>query len=80
MQIVELHGSASILEYRNNVKLRRTQFHMKDTGNSSSRKLRYVIYYTLYRMDPQNTHYKISVSAKMSTIENLFLLSYIFPP
>ena len=26
---------------------------MKDMGKSSSRKLRHVIYYTLYRMDPQ---------------------------
>jgi len=41
--------------------LRRTQFHMKDTGKSSSRKLRRVIYYTLYRMDPQKTHYKNSL-------------------
>ncbi len=28
----------------------------KDTGKSSSRTLRRVIYYTLYRMDPQKTH------------------------
>ncbi len=48
---------------KKNVKLRRKQFHMKDTGKSSSRKLRHVIYYTLYRMDPQKTHYKISFSA-----------------
>ena len=39
-----------------NVKLRQNEFHMKDTGKSSSRKLRYVIYYTLYRVDPQKTH------------------------
>ena len=51
-----VHGSASILEHRKNVKLRQKQFHTKDTGKSSSRKLRYVIYYTLYRMDPQKTH------------------------
>ena len=43
---------------------------MKDTGKSSSRKLRYAIYYTLYRMDPQKTRYKISLSAKMANIEN----------
>ena len=36
-----------------NVKLRQKQFHTKDTGKSSSRKLRYVTYYTLYTMDPQ---------------------------
>ena len=57
------HGSASILEHGKNVKLRQNQFHMKDTGKSSSRKLRRVICYTLYRMDPQKTHYKISFSA-----------------
>ncbi len=52
---------------------------MKDTGKSSSRKLRRVVYYLLYRMDPQKTHYKICFSAKMSTIENsLFFLIY-FP-
>ena len=39
---------------------------MKDTGKSSSRKLRRVIYYILYRMDPQKTQYKISFSAKIS--------------
>ena len=33
---------------------------MKDTGKSSSRQLRRVIYYTLYKMDPQKAHYKIS--------------------
>ena len=31
--------------------------YIKDTGKSSSRKLRRVIYYTLYRMDPQKTGY-----------------------
>ena len=39
-------------------------------GKSSSRKSRRVIYYTLYRMDPPKTHYKISFSAKISNIEN----------
>ncbi len=29
---------------------------IKDMGKSSSRKLRRVIYYTLYRMDPQKAH------------------------
>ncbi len=29
---------------------------IKDTGKSSSRKLRRAIYYTLYRMDPQKTN------------------------
>ena len=38
------------------VKLRQKQLHIKYTGRSSSRKLRRVIYYTLYRMDPQKTH------------------------
>ncbi len=55
---------------KKNVKLRHKQSHMKDTGKSSSRKLRRAIYYILYRMVPQITHYKISFSAKMSKIEN----------
>ncbi len=50
-------------EVPKNIKLRQKQSHMKDMGKSSSRKLRYVIYYTLYRMDPQKTHYKNSCSA-----------------
>ncbi len=44
---------------------------MKDMGKYYSRKLRYDIYYTLYRMDPKKTHYKISFSANISNIENL---------
>ncbi len=43
---------------------------MKDTGKSSSRKLRRVIYYTLYRMDPQTTQYKNSCSATFIKIPN----------
>jgi len=66
-------------EVPKNVKLRRKQFHMKDTGKPSSRKLRRVVYYLLYRMDPQKTHYKISFSAKMSKIENSFFFLYISP-
>ncbi len=48
-------------------------------GKSSSRKLRRAIYYMLYRMDPQKTHYKISCSAKTSNIKkrNVFCL---YPP
>ncbi len=79
----KLHGLASILEYQKNIKLRRKQFHMKDTGKSSSRKLRHVIYYTLYRMDPQKTQYKISFSATFLKIQNFRKLgknSYKFPP
>ena len=66
-----------------NVKLRRKRFHMKDTGKSSSRKLRHVIYYTLYRMDPQKTPYKISFSAKFIKIQKNRKFGenpYIFPP
>ncbi len=44
---------------------------MKGTGKSSSRKLRRVVYYLLYRMDPQKTHYKISFSAKRY-IKNIY--------
>ena len=35
-------------------------------GESSSRKLRRAIYYTLYRMDLQKTHYNIYFCATMS--------------
>ena len=66
-------------EVPKNIKLRQKQFHMKDTGKSSSRKLRRVIYYLLYRMDPQKTHYKISFSAKMPNIENSDFFLYISP-
>ncbi len=55
-QMFKLQGIASILKYQKHLKLLQKQFQMKDTGKSSSRKLRYVIYYTLYRMDPQKTH------------------------
>ena len=79
-RIFELHGSASILEYRKNIKLRRKRSRMKDTGKSSCRKLRRVVYYLLYRMDAQKTHYKISFSAKISKIENSDFFSIYFPP
>ena len=67
-------------EVPKNIKLRQKQFHMNDTGKSSSRKLRRVIYYTLYRMDPQNAHYKISFSPKMSNIEIWGKNRIYFPP
>jgi len=51
---------------------------MKYRGKSSSRQLRYIIYYTLYRMDPQKTHYKISCSAQMSQIKK-HIFVYISP-
>ena len=62
------------------VKLRQKHVSVKDIGKSSSRKLRRAIYYILYRMDPQKTHYKNSFSAKISKIifsENVRLY---FPP
>ncbi len=62
-----------------NIKLRRKRFHMKDTGKSSSRKLRRDVYYILYRMDPQKTHYKISCSATISNIQH-FGFFFRFPP
>ena len=52
---------------------------MRDTGKSSSRKLRRVVQYLLYRMDPQKTHYKISFSTKMSKIQNSVFF-FNFPP
>ena len=51
-----LGGSVRIWEYTKNVKLLQKQIHIKDIGKSSSRKLRWAIYYTLYRMDPQKTY------------------------
>ncbi len=54
---------------------------MKDAGKSSSRKLRRVIYYLLYRMDPQKTHYKISLFLqKYRRIPNYRFCVFIFPP
>ncbi len=53
---------------------------MKDSEKSSSRKLRRVIYYLLYRMDPQKTHYKTSFSTKMSNIQNFDFFLFRFPP
>ena len=54
-----------------NVKLRQKQFDITDIGKSSSRKLRRVIYYSLYRMDPQKTHWKNRVCAKITNTQNL---------
>ncbi len=53
---------------------------MKDTGKSSSRKLRRVIYYILYRMDPQKTHYKNSFSANIFKIKFFEIVRLYFPP
>ena len=78
-QNFNLHGPASILKYPKSIKLRQTQFHMKDTGKSSSRKLRYIIYYTLCRIDAQKIHYKISCSAKIPKIKHFDLFVYISP-
>ncbi len=52
-QIFKLHGPTSILEYQNHLRLRQNSFHIKHIGKSSSKKLRRVIYYTLYRIDPR---------------------------
>ncbi len=56
---------------------------INDTGISSSRKLRRVIYYTLYRMDPRKAHYKISFSATFINIHKFLKLggkSVYIPP
>ncbi len=37
-------------------KVATNEFHIKDTGTSSSRKLCRAIYHTLYRMDAKKTH------------------------
>ena len=46
-------GISSIWEHKKNAKLVQNQVYIKYIGKSSSRKLRWVIYYTLYIMDPQ---------------------------
>ena len=63
-----------------NIKLRRTRSHMKDTAKSSSGKFCRVVYYLVYRTDPQKTHYKISFSAKISTTDNSVFFSIKSPP
>ena len=63
-----------------NVKLRQKQFHMKDTGKSSSRKLRRVIYYTLYRMDPQNTYNKLCFAQQYQKSETCKKCPIYSPP
>ena len=80
LQIFKLHSPASILEYQKHVKLRQKQLHMKDVGKSSSRKLRYVIYQTLYRMDPQKTYQKKSCCANILIIRKLGKKSRSIPP
>ncbi len=54
-RIWKLHGPASIWEHNKKHKVA-TKSHIEDMGESSSRKLRRAIYYSLYRMDPQKTH------------------------
>ena len=63
-----------------NVKLRHTHFHINDAGNSSSRKLRRDMYYTLYRVDPQKTHQKIDFCANTSKTRKLGGKSRSIPP
>ena len=54
--IWKLHGSASIWEHQQNIKLWQKHFYINDSRKSSSRKLRWAIYYTSYRMDLQQTY------------------------
>ena len=65
-KIRKLHGPASVWEHQHNVKLLHNQFYIKYIGKSSSRKLRGVIYYTLYRMDPQKTYYNTYICTTIS--------------
>ena len=44
------------------------------------KRVRRVVYYLLYKMDPKKTHYKISFSTKISKIQNSGFFLYIFPP
>ncbi len=62
-----------------NVKLGQNQLYITYIGESSSRKLRRAIYYTLYRMDPQKACKKTVFAQKCQTSENL-KMPYIFPP
>ena len=78
----KLHGPASIWEHEKNVKLRRKQFHMKDMGKSSPRKLRRAIYYTLHRTDPKKRNINIVFlqhSSKFKIFENWGKHVYIPP-
>ena len=79
LHIFKLHGTASILKHQKHVKLLQKHVHMKDMGKSSSRKLRYVIYYTLYRMDAQKTHNNLFF-CKNNNIRNLDFSRIYFPP
>ena len=55
-ELVQITRPGVHFEVPKNIQLRQKHFHMKDTGKSSSRKLRRAIYHTLYRMDPQKIH------------------------
>ncbi len=61
-------------------KVATNQIHIKYIGKSSSRKLRRVILYTLYRMDPQKTHYKNICCATILKIRKLEKQKPIYSP
>ncbi len=50
-KVWKLHGPASTWEHQK-------QINIKHIGKSASRKLRWAIYYTVYRTDPKQTHNK----------------------
>ncbi len=71
LQIFKLHGPASIWEYQKHVKLLQSQCYIAYIGKASSGKLRWVISYTLYRMDPQTTYKKtLTVGQRPQTSES----------
>ncbi len=54
----------------------------KHIGNSSSRKLRWVIYYTLYRMDPQkqtNVYFAQTNTNKLQIVKHALYISPLTP-
>ncbi len=53
IQNFKLHGPTSILEHQKKHEVVTISILDKYIGKSSSRKLRWLIYYTLYGMDPQ---------------------------
>ncbi len=77
LHFVQNESSENILKHtwlHNNLKQNKSshnQFYVNDTRTSSSRKLRWVIDYTLYRMDPHKTYKNKHVCITISKIRRL---------
>ncbi len=61
-----------------NVKLWQNQFDIEDIRKSSARKLRWAIYYTLYRVDPQTNYKNTHVCTTNSKIQKIHGLASIW--